>query len=417
MIKKPREINKIMTKLTNSGYDVYCAGQCVTAAYLGDQPQDWDLYTNCPQDKLRTLFPEGEPLGNRVTRIDYAEAVESDKDEAEEIIADIVTIEGSIEDQLAVYDLTIEAIAEHPQKPVVDLYNGREDIKALILKPVGDITEAIKKEPIKILKALNYVASYNFDLHKELYEVISANAEYLMNADKEDILYEFTDIINGKFAGKALKMIVGLNLLQAIVGKETAAISRRGAQEYETLAENIDKIQQVPLRRLALFYLCFGKQCKTAVEYLPHEEADRELLAEADVQLTNLHFLSTEEPLKKYLYHNGWDKYNFMDKLSKAQAKVYDLNTMRIEGRNYLLEVVLKEKQPIFIEDLAIDADDIIEAGITDDIERAEYLLSLLPDVIHQKPKYNERKALLNYAKKFNKSKLRVALRDVKWLR
>ena len=62
-------------------------------------------------------------------------------------------------------------------------------------------------------------------------------------------------------------------------------------------------------------------------------------------------------------------------------------------------------------------ADDIIEAGITDDQQRAEYLLSLLPDVIHQKPGNNERKALLSYAKKFNKSKFRVAFRDVKWLR
>ena len=50
-------------------------------------------------------------------------------------------------------------------------------------------------------------------------------------------------------------------------------------------------------------------------------------------------------------------------------------------------------------------------------MEKAEYLLSLLPDVIHQKPAHNERKTLLSYAKKFSKSKLRAAFRDVKWLR
>ena len=206
-------------------------------------------------------------------------------------------------------------------------------------------------------------------------------------------------------------------MLPAIVGKEAAVVSRRGAQDYETLADNIDKIKQIPLRRLALFYLCFGRNCRTAVEYLPHEEQDREYLTDAETQINKLHFLSTEESLKNYIYHNGWDKYNFMDKLSKAQAIVYDLNTSRIEGRNYILDTVMREKQPIFIEDLAIDADDIIEAGITDDQQRAEYLLSLLPDVIHQKPGNNERKALLSYAKKFNKSKFRVAFRDVKWLR
>lgn len=421
MITRPREINKIMTKLTNSGYDVYCAGQCVMASYLGDKPLDWDLYTDCPQAKIRELFPEGEPIGSRVTRLDYSEEIISDDiniaDSVEGIIADIVTLEGSIQDQLAVYDLTAEAVAEHPQKPVVDLYSGRDDIKSLILKPTANAEALIIKDPIRILKAVKYVALYNFDLHKDLYELLLSSADRLPEADKDDILYEFTETINGRYAGKALKMIVGLNMLPAIVGKEAAVVSRRGAQDYETLADNIDKIKQIPLRRLALFYLCFGRNCRTAVEYLPHEEQDREYLTDAETQINKLHFLSTEESLKNYIYHNGWDKYNFMDKLSKAQAIVYDLNTSRIEGRNYILDTVMREKQPIFIEDLAIDADDIIEAGITDDQQRAEYLLSLLPDVIHQKPGNNERKALLSYAKKFNKSKFRVAFRDVKWLR
>ena len=67
-----------MTKLTNSGYDVYCAGQCVMASYLGNKPLDWDLYTDCPQAKIRELFPEGEPIGSRVTRLDYSEEIISD---------------------------------------------------------------------------------------------------------------------------------------------------------------------------------------------------------------------------------------------------------------------------------------------------------------------------------------------------
>lgn len=420
MITRPREINKIMTKLTNAGYDVYCAGQCVMESYLGKEPQDWDLYTDCPQDKIRDFFPKGEPINKRITRLDYLEGAADDdyeKDASQDIIVDIVTMEGSIENQLKIYNLTALAIAENPQKPIVDLYGGRNDIKLLILRPAGDFTEAITKDPIKILKIIKYVALYNFDLHKSLYEILLANSEILMTADKEEIMYEFAEIINGEYAGKALKMIVGLNLLQGIVGKEAADISRRGAAEYEVLAENIGKLQHISLRRLALFYLCFGKKHKTAVEYLPYEGIEREYLLDAEIHINNMHFLGTEEAIKKYLYHNGWDKYNFMDRLSKAQAIVYDLNTLKIEGRNHLLKKILSEKQPIFIEDLEIDADDIIEAGITADPQKAEYLLSLLPDVIHQKPKENERKALLKYAKKFSKSKLKATFRNVKWLR
>ena len=79
--------------------------------------------------------------------------------------------------------------------------------------------------------------------------------------------------------------------------------------------------------------------------------------------------------------------------------------------------MILHQKQPIFIEDMVIDADDIIEAGITDDPERAEYLLELLLTPVHRDMGNNERDKLLKYARAFNKSRLRRTFRDVTWLR
>ena len=62
MIKQPKEINQIVGKLTAENYDVYYAGQCVTAGELGEEPQDWDLYTNCPQQRLRELYAQRDAL-------------------------------------------------------------------------------------------------------------------------------------------------------------------------------------------------------------------------------------------------------------------------------------------------------------------------------------------------------------------
>ncbi len=421
MIKRPKEINKILNKLTEQGYEVWCAGQCVVAAYVGEEPQDWDLYTDCPQDKLKELFSEGETLGKRVLRLDYTNEVISNDinvaDHLEGVIADVVTLQGSMEEQLKVYDYTVEAIAENPQKSPVDPYGGREDIKKKLLKTLGDAGQLFNKEPLKILKALRYVALYDFDLSKNVSEAIAQNGRLLMQADKEEILFEFTNIVNGKYAGKALKMIVGLGLLPAFVGEKAANMSRRVADEYETLADNIHKLKHIPLRRLAMVYLCFDRHYQDACHYLPHDEKDAALLDDAASLVAEMHFLGNDVNLKKFLYKCGWEKYKFLDKMSKAYAIAYGASTQKIESREYILKMVLAEKQPIFEEDLAIDADDIIEAGITDDMERAEYLLSLMPAVVHQKPKKNERKTLLELAAKFNKSKLSVVLRDVNWLR
>lgn len=422
MIKRPKEINKIINKLTSAGYEVYCAGQCVMASYVGQEPLDWDMYTDCPQDKLREMFPEGEAIGRRITRLDYSREVISDDinvaDSFEGIIADMVTLQGSIEDQINVYDLTVEAIAEHPQKTPVDPCGGREDIKAMLLKPMPGAEAAYKKNPARMLKAIKYVSLYNFDLHKSLADVIGRNAALLQGADKEEILYEYTQIIGGKHTGKALKMIADLGLLAGIIGEKTVfSAGKRAVREFEILVDNIDKTKQIPLRRMALVAMCFGKHYNDVITYLPYDDEELDMLVDADRYTQDLHFAGNDVMLKQYLYKHGWDKFHFYDKLSKAQVIVFDYNDSKIEGREHLLKLIRNENQPIFEEDLAIDINDIMEAGITEDPERAAYLLSLLPAVVHQKPAKNERKELLSMVKQYNKSKLKTQLRGVNWLR
>ena len=113
----------------------------------------------------------------------------------------------------------------------------------------------------------------------------------------------------------------------------------------------------------------------------------------------------------------GWKKYNFYDKMLKAQNIVYELDNMQQFARDEIIKVILHQHQPIFIEDMVIDADDIIEAGITDDPERAQYLLELLLTPLHRDVSNNERDKLLKFARAFNKSRLRRTFRDVKWVR
>ena len=421
MTKNPKEITTILNKISTAGYDVYCAGECVAASELGQEPLDWDLYTTCPQEKVRELFPEGEALGKRTTRLDYSTFVESTDlnipDRYDGVIADVVTLEGSMEDQLRIYDFTCEAIADHPSKAAVDPYGGLSDIRRRLLQPVGDANEKFKAKPILMLKALRYVGLYGFDISRDMYNAIRRNAGRLKGADKEEILYEFATAINGDYAGKYLKMLKGLGLLPLLVGEEGMVSDRRDKNDYDTLCENIDRIKHITLRRLGLFYLCFDRHYYEAVKYLPHDELDMEYLYDAKKELPKLYFCGDDKSIKKFICRHGWDKYNFFDKLAKAQVIVFGLSDHRIIGRDAILKEVLEQNQPIFVEDLKIDADDIIEAGITNDRERAEELLWMLTDIVHSKVTNNDRDILLKYAKRFHKSKIRAAFRDVSWLR
>ncbi len=213
MIKRPDEIVEIIKKIDDAGYDVCYAGQCIVSALMGETPLDWDMYTDCPQEKIREMFPDGEVLGKRMTRLDQSTFVKSDDlnvaDHYDGVVVDIVTLEGSLEDQLGLYDFTCEATAERKNGSAVDPYKGREDIRKRLLKPVGDIGARMKKNPALIFKALRYVGLYGFDFSKELYDVTMANADRAQFADKEEILYEFILAISAPMRVNSLKCLRG----------------------------------------------------------------------------------------------------------------------------------------------------------------------------------------------------------------
>ena len=421
MIKRPDEINEIVRKFDRAGWDVICAGQCITGSVMGEEALDWDLYTECPQDKIRELFPDGEPIGKRTTRLDYTEFVESthinEADHFEGVVADLITLEGPIEEQLAIYDFTCEATGEHSNGSAVDPYGGRKDMKQRLLKPVGDIDAKIKKHPELIWKVLRYVGLYGFDLNREIFEAIQRHRELADMVDKDIVINEFTTAITGNYAGKFLKMLKGLELLDAVIGPEGKSVLPREKKDYEKLSDNIDKTKKIPIRRLGLFYLVFDKNYDKALHYLPQDEESLDYLEEAKRLCPKLHFCKNDEALKNFISKFGWKKYNFYDKLLKAQNIVFELDNQQQVARDAIIKLILHQHQPIFVEDLVIDADDIIEAGITDDPERAEYLLELLLTPVHRDMGNNERDTLLKFARGFNKSRLRRTFRDVTWLR
>ena len=83
----------------------------------------------------------------------------------------------------------------------------------------------------------------------------------------------------------------------------------------------------------------------------------------------------------------------------------------------FLLKEFGRNKEPIFVEDLVINADDLMEAGITEDPEESEKLLGMLVERMHIDPRKNTRKDLLELAKKYKKNKMAAYFRGVSWIR
>lgn len=437
LVKLPKEVGRIMTRLTDAGFEAYVVGGCVRDSIMGRKPYDWDLATNARIDDLKELFPDAAVLSEKfgVIRLEYIEEIlDKDGNPIGEtgIIADIATYrkEGEyengrpatvefvdmVEEDLPRRDFTVNAIADGYNK-FIDMFEGREDLRKKLIRTVGDADRRFKEDPLRMFRALRIAAELDFDLHKDVYDAIMANRGLLESVSAGKIRDEFTKMMAAPYAGKGLKMLMNMDLLHIVLGRDTAEhLSKREKSDLIELAEGIDLSKQVEERRLGLFFACINKKrALPAIYRLNFDEVTKQYLTDAVEDLPRLYFTTTKPALKKFIFEKGWDRYNYLANLEKAQRIVfgYDSET-KIKSKMYLLQEIREKHEPIFVEDLVIDANDLIEAGICPE-EKADKIMNMLAEEVHTHPLRNTRTELLKLGKVYNMNKVAAAMRGIHW--
>ena len=415
MIKLPKDVNKVIKALECAGFETYAVGGCVRDSLLGLSPSDWDLATSAKINEITQVLPEAKILSEKfgVAQVKFDEGhvdiatFRIEGPYSDHRRPDEVEFIDLIEEDLKRRDFTVNAIADNPDKAIVDPFNGREDIKARLIKTVGNPGERFEEDPLRMLRAIRLAAELDFDLHKSVCDGILEKKHLIEGLSKQRIRNEFEKIILSKNAGKGLRMLAGMSIMQDIVGAEQSEkMGKREIENFNLVADNIDKTMQISDRRLGLFYTIFEEaRGLRAFKYLDYDGAMEQKLTDAVILITQLYFLSNKYDLKRFLVKYGKDRYDYLNGLAKAQRIVYNHDDTKIMARTHILEDIRKFKEPIFIEDLAIDGNDLIEEGIAEG-EKIGKILLMLIDVVHMKPDLNTRSEMLRYARQFSKSRL-----------
>jgi tRNA nucleotidyltransferase (CCA-adding enzyme) len=429
VIKFDKDVLRTLKTLEKEGFETYAAGECVRGQIMGEKVYDWDLLTKATLADLQRIFPDCQLLdeGKQSIRLDFTYEVPA-KDEDEPVvidgcIVDVRNFEGTIEEALKEMVFTVNAIADNPERTLVDPYGGRDDIRARLIRTVESCEEVFEKEPIHMLEAVRIAAELDFDLHKSIFEAIGNHWRVLLaqtdSGDVASVREEFENLLISDHAGKGLKMLTGTGLMAVILGEDVAGrMSMSDTNAFKTVCDNIDKTRPVRTRRLGLVYTAITKKrALAAIERLQFDKKTEEHLKDGVERIIDINFLNTDMEFKKFLFKYGNERYNYLHNLSKAMRIVYDQPSLKIESRNYMMKKIISGNEPVFVEDLVIDANDIMEAGITDSAEKAAELLEQVAALVHKNPANNHRDVLLKYAKKYSKNKLAAKTRYVKWVK
>ena len=159
MLFLPKEVETVITTLQGAGYSPYLVGGCVREMLRGKAPSDYDMTSDAlPQEVLRLFGEWAHPTGlqhGTVTVVSGGLPIElttmrRDGAYRDNRHPDSVTFGTSIEEDLARRDFTVNAIALSPDGTLVDPYGGQEDLKAGVLRCVGEPKRRFEEDALRI---------------------------------------------------------------------------------------------------------------------------------------------------------------------------------------------------------------------------------------------------------------------------
>ncbi|HKR56012.1 MAG TPA: CCA tRNA nucleotidyltransferase, partial [Gemmatimonadales bacterium] len=198
-ISIPDTVLRIATKLEEAGFETWCVGGAVRDTLLDLPHHDFDLTTAAHPEKVRELFRRTVPVGIEHGTV----AVLDGKGQPHEVTTfrrdiktdgrhAVVEFGGSLMDDLARRDFTINAIAYHPLRHEwKDPFDGRADLDAHVIRAVGDPNWRFQEDYLRILRALRFSARFEFRIHSRTLEAAKANAQGLAQLSAERVRDEW----------------------------------------------------------------------------------------------------------------------------------------------------------------------------------------------------------------------------------
>lgn len=228
LIEIPEHAENIIKKLQKNGFSAYVVGGCVRDTMQGKQPHDWDICTSALPDDVMRIFADEKVIptglkhgtltlvtGGGADRSPYRE--DRDSYESFEITTfrseggysdgrhpDNVSFVDDINDDLSRRDFTVNAMAYSPGVGLADPFGGRDDLKAGILRCVGDPDERFREDALRILRALRFMSEKSLDPEPETEAAIRRDYRLLSLVSQERITEEFIKFMCGERAAALL---------------------------------------------------------------------------------------------------------------------------------------------------------------------------------------------------------------------
>lgn len=233
---------KVLYRLNSAGYSAYLVGGCVRDLLLDKQPKDFDIATDALPEEIRKLFRNCRLIGKRfrLAHIVFGKEIievatfRTGHQEGQEkhghthegmIIRD--NMYGAIEDDVWRRDFTVNSLYYNiADFSIVDYTGGMADLKANMLRMIGDPVQRFHEDPVRLLRAVRFMGKLGLQISPETEKPLQDLSHLLANVSPARLYQEVLKFFQEGATLNTFKLFQQYRLFAQLFPQTAEALSK-----------------------------------------------------------------------------------------------------------------------------------------------------------------------------------------------
>jgi tRNA nucleotidyltransferase (CCA-adding enzyme) len=432
----------ILSRLESGGFSAFVAGGAVRDLIMHKTPHDYDISTSAKPENVKALFKRTIDTGIKhgtVTVIENMVGYEvttfrRDGEYRDGRHPSEVQFVNSVREDCLRRDFTINAMVYSPSRGLIDFFGGRDDIKAKMIRCVGNPEARFKEDALRMLRAVRFSAVLSFNIEEKTKRAIKKCAVLIKKVSSERILEELNKILLSDNPDY-FRLLHELGLLKYILPQLDVCFGEMQKNKYhiydvgEHIMQTVKNTPTDLITRWAAIMHDIGKPCCSSTDsngiihfYGHHRESRRiavDVLHKLRMDSDSIHDIAVlvenhdvrVEPaapaVKRMMARTGAPLFEKLLALQLADNKAknpkhFPDKQAKIKAAYNVYEEILAEGQPYLVSDLVVNGRDLIKIGYRPGRAIGDALKLLMDEVIIN-PELNKREYLLKKAAEMRK--------------
>lgn len=246
--------------LQKAGFEAFIVGGAVRDLLLNRRPKDFDIATDATPEQVNRVFRRSRIIGRRFRLVhvmfgdetlevstfrgshlsENSDDANAQVNDSGRILRDNVF--GSIEEDAIRRDFTANALYYNPAtEEILDFHNGVADIKAGILRMIGDPATRYAEDPVRMLRAVRLSAKLGLKIDKVTEAPIAELADLLQDVPPSRLFDEMLKLFLSGHAIESINVLRKQNLHHGLLPMLDVVLEQPLGERFVMLAmQNTD---------------------------------------------------------------------------------------------------------------------------------------------------------------------------------